>query len=280
MKWIQILVIACLASCASSQDLDQLQKTVDLCHRVLMEGEQELVGTYFEIEEFHAAMLWEVKDKELDPYPDLILLKDTMMQLKDVVITQRGDSYQENVAIAKKQISKGSFDKAKQEMLQRSETEIERLAVHNRVFFSFKSDYDSLLQLHGIRRITHALYSDSLLRRLHRWQDSLVVQGSAIAKCKQVLKNSGFGSNSEVYRSNYRYVSEMEALHKKLQAKLTQIENQQSRYDSSRQDEYYYIGPQMVERHDVNSTENDFEEIGLNMELFRDQEELFVNASW
>lgn len=121
--------------------------------------------------------------------------------------------------------------------------------------------YDSLRTAHGIQMISHREYGDSLMDRLMAWQDTLVAQGSTISQCNQALKASGLDSRSDEYRSRYQPISQMQLIHKQFQAKLLQVENQQSRYASARQDEVFYLGPYLVERHDVMASERFFDEL-------------------
>ena len=80
------------------------------------------------------------------------------------------------------------------------------------------------------------------------------------------------------YQRVYKPLSQMEKLHKEFQSQLLLVENQHGRFDRSRPDEYYYMGPHLVRRHDIEKTEDELAKMEDMMERFNTLSALFEAA--
>lgn len=221
----------------------------------LMEPEAQIGGAYVHTNEFHFGLMFECRQPEKAPYPDLERLFSELTDSQSEIITLRGDGCRKIDSVKQ---SRKSTD-LDVELVYRSYRE--RLDHGASEFDELRVEYDSLCTQHEIQMITHFEYGDSLMVRLMAWQDTLVSQGSLISQCNLALKASGFKSRSDEYRSRYQHISQMQLIHKKFQAKLMQVENQQSRYASARPEEVFYLGPYLVERHDVSASEGFFDDL-------------------
>jgi hypothetical protein len=218
----------------------------------LMEPEAQIGGAYVRINEFHFGLMFECRQPEQAPYPSLVRLFSELTDSQSQIITLRGEGC---LKIDSVKQSRKSTD-PDVELIYRSYRE--KLDQGAQEFDDLRVEYDSLCTQHEIQMITHFEYGDSLMVRLMAWQDSLVAQGSLISRCNRGLKASGLESVSDEYRSRYQHISQMQLIHKEFQAKLMQVENQQSRYASARPEEVFYLGPYLVERHDVSASEGFF----------------------
>ncbi|MCB0761417.1 MAG: hypothetical protein KDC12_07850 [Flavobacteriales bacterium] len=267
--WVALVVF--LTACAVQHTREDFTAETDRLHRSLMEGERNLVGDFFTREEFHHEMMFECRDKSQLPYPELDSLMKDMKANHTEVLSNRGSFY------AHADSCKKAFDgqsRAQGQMLWQSietasslaENRLSALAVD---FYRSFDRYSALLEEYGIRRITHEEYGEDLLNRIIQWQDSLMLQGSMIAANLSQLRETGLPKSEGQYKDLYRPISEMQAIHKKFQSKITSAENQQSRYASSRQDEFFYLGPHLVERSDVQMLEGEMTQLLELMQEFR-----------
>lgn len=215
----------------------------------LMRPEAKVVGRYLPIKDFHLALMFECREPGRDPYTALNMLHNTMQSLHNKIITMR----EEGCEMIDSLINVGSLEVESQQaaLYQKMSTRADSFEGHGTL-------YDSLCTAHDIQRVSHQEYGDSLMVRLMAWQDTLMAQGTQIARCNHELKTSGLEKRSEEYLSRYQHISEMQLIHKQFQAQLLQVENQQSRYASARQDEVFFLGPYLAERHDVKSSEGFF----------------------
>ena len=222
----------------------------------LMKPESRMVALFQRIDEFHHGLMFECRQPEQEPYATLEQLHPLIDKLKSQAITLRGqtcmlmDSLKSSGSQSDLERRQEIFDLANQE-----------LNLLMDMHMGYGHVYDSLCTAYEIQMVSHQVYGDSLMVRLIAWQDTLVNQGSQIAKCNRNLRASGLESRSDEYRSRYQHISQMQLIHKEFQAKLMQVENQQSRYASARQDEVFYLGPYLVERHDVQSSEGFFDHL-------------------
>ncbi len=276
--WILFLVLA--SGCSSQEDLQQFSDEITANHLELMRGEQDIEGKYYTKEEFHVELMFECREKEKEPYAELIELKTELDEIHNAVLKNRGAYYA--TADSCKKVMSAASPEGKSALLARESQAFdmasENLSNYNKQFDKANARYDELALQHGIRRITHEEYGDTLLAQIQMWEDSLMTQGSIIGKSLQTLKATGLESNSDAYRALYRPVSEMQALHKKLQAKILSAENQHGRYDSSRQDEWFYVGPYLVVRSDVEMLQADMKGMVTLMILFRQHEATFLQS--
>jgi hypothetical protein len=87
-------------------------------------------------------------------------------------------------------------------------------------------------------------------------QDSLEVQGKLISDAKLDLQNRFPNKQSKEYIEAYASISEMQAIHKKFQGNIVQLENLQNRIEESNGATFYYYGPLIQPRPEVASADH------------------------
>lgn len=265
-----------LSACQSAQVyLDAREKA----NTSLMEQEADLLATYFQTREFHGKLIMECPNPDKEPYPQLTSSLDTMLDKMTLIQERRGSFYTESTFLGERQsrMTKKELNTKLNELAEGEERCQQAFEVDEKAFFEAYAAYDSTRNAHGITYISHADYADSLLTRMMIWEDSLEIQGGRIAKALQLLKQVVPDQKSQEYKNFYRPISEMQFLHKEMQSHLTGAENAMNRYQVAPQDEGYFTGPHLTERHDVDATEELFVQMRQNMNAFRQQESLFMS---
>lgn len=281
MRFASIFALIFLTACSnqtiSKLENEDIEATIKKYNTELMEGEAQLLESFFTREEFHVEMLWECTDKEVEPYEELIFKFDSLRLVKDNIQTSRGEFYVYADSLDKASVNKSKSIKTESlQKIQHDASSRFNYLDHQKVqFFNLENQYQDICDEYGIIRITHGEYADSLLRRMVIWEDSLVEQGRTIGKLLGVLVNSGYKKGSPEYMNRYRFVSEMQLMHKTFQSYLVSISNQHGRYNSARQDDFFYRGPAMAPRADVDFSESEFDKLKMSMQAFRDTEQEF-----
>lgn len=221
----------------------------------LMEGEAELVGEYLRTREFVTQMKWECREPEQHPYPELFSLLDSMRVLHDLALDNRGEFYQQKVHYDSLRISRRHVNATRQSVHAVSEQSFQNLGRINRRFQQVDARFDSICTAEVIYRVTHGQYADSLLRRIMQWQDSLEWQGRQIAQSRLAFRALGFAASDTVGQQIYAPLSSMEKQHKAFINHVGVVEGHHGRFDRSRPDEYFFRGPRLVPRTDVDKIE-------------------------
>ena len=274
------IVAGLTAACTSVLPADQFRVLSDAHHYSLMEGENATIGDYLNRKDFNSGLKWECREQDKAPYPELFGMMDTLTALNNAILGNRGAYYAKREALLEaypSQVQKRRKHAVASEADDYASA-LDSLAGLKANYAHWQSRYDSICSVHGIRRVTHAQYADSLLRRMERWQDSLVVQGRIIGKGRMRMRAADAEVSDPSYQRVYKPLSQMEKLHKQFQSQLLLVENQHGRFDRSRPDEYYYMGPYLVRRHDIEKTEEEIVEMGEMMERFNALKALFDNA--
>lgn len=274
-----------LLAASSCQTRDQVERSVrekaDTCYYRLMQAEVDVIGEYMRKKDFNDGLVFECREPEKEPYPELFENLDSMLVVHNLVLDNRGNFF----VAQDSRLKRTGFYKKADMLLLAKDLEIACQQAHaafaslEERFLRYQNRYDALCAEHGIVRITHGEYADSLLARLVLWEDSLEEQGRMIGKSRSLLKASGLETLSDEYQKIYAPLSQMEKLHKEFQGQLLLVENQHGRYDSARPDEWYYKGPYLVPRHDVDKTEDEIVELGTMMQQFRDLHTDFTTLS-
>lgn len=271
-----ILLALMLSACQSTQVyLDAREEA----NTALMEEEADLLAAYFQTREFQGKLMMECPHPENEPYPQLTRSLDTMLARMTHIQECRGRFYTESTFLGERQrrMTKKQLN-AKLNELAVGEAQCKQaLETDKKAFLEAYAAYDSTRKANNITYISHAEYADSLLGRMMIWEDSLEIQGGRIAKALLLLKQVVPDQKSQQYKSFYQPISEMQFLHKDLQSHLTGAENAMNRYQVAPQDEGYFTGPFLTERHDVDATEELFVKMRQNMKAFRQQESLFMS---
>ena len=269
-------IVLLLASCGRERHLAEMQNRAEADCLSLMVIEADVVSDHKQRMEFHVPMLFECRRKDASPYPELSSLIDTMKTLQSEMISVRGNTCQRTKDLLSDWDRK--YEALYRDSIQKNQRE--GLTQMNELMGTFNSHaalYDALVAKHKIQKITHAGYAEELLERMIIWEDSLEVQGGIIAGSLQELKNLGLDRQDTSYIRKYQPISQMQLLHKNTQQKLTSIQNQQSRYESARQDEFFYLGPNLVERDDYHASQKLFLELERIMKSFKEEEGKFAS---
>ena len=264
-------------------DLTALNTKMDEAHTVLVTEEHWVIEHFFDHQEFHNGLIMEVIDRTQQPYPVLTELLAEMRAEMVLMQQERAVFYNKNAevrdSLMKALNSSSAVPQAAYDQLNARLEEGVRVAqTYDAQFKSLEETYDSLCTVHHITFISHADYADSLLVRIMQWEDSLEAQGSSVAKSMQKLNAQGWERRSDTYLKKYKPISEMQSLHKKLEQAITGANNAHNRYDSSRPTDGYYTGPYVVERHDVDATEEIFPGLDSLMTEFRSYQLLFDSS--
>jgi hypothetical protein len=241
-------VIGVFCSC-QTQSLQEFETDYDTQYRQLMELERPVLKEYFEKEEFNTGLQYHCMEHGEVPYNMLFPMLPSLKLLMDRMQKTRGNFYLQKDSV----LASVSQYKRIPMRVQKDRLEVFDEYAHKAMdirteFLNGCVQYDDGIREHGILRFTNSSYADYLLAQVIEWQDSLVEQGRMIGRDKSFLSSSGWDKKSANYINAYRFVSEMEALHKKFQSKILEMENLQNRYGStSRKDEEFYIGPFLAE---------------------------------
>jgi hypothetical protein len=279
MRWLLPIIIVSFCAC---QPLPSPQELADLktaYYRDLMIPEGVVVGDYLEKREFHGGLMFECREPSAEPYREMVSLMDTLEAYQIEMITIRGRFYAKAEEIEKQALGKGARKATKTMKLAHGKSR-EQQDAHAKRYFVFSSRYDALVTQNDIRCFSHIQYAELLEKRLVMWQDSLMLQGQYIGGHRQQFKTSGMEKTDEDYQKRYTPLSEMEALHKRFQNVLVQVENQQGRYAAARPDEVFYLGPLLVERSDYEASEGQFVKLIAMMAEFRAYHNTFVAFPW
>lgn len=278
-----VAIVLCSAFACGDPDLTALNKEMEDAHTVLVTQEHYVIEHYFDHQEFHNGLVMECTDQSMHPYP--ILAKEIEAMRLEMISMQeeRAVFYNDNLAVKDSLMktlrsSKPVPERIHDRLNERLAIVIETAQTFDHRFKQHEGVYDSLCTHFEITFISHKLYADSLLTRIMSWEDSLEAQGSSVARALQKLKATGLEVRSEQYRENYKPISEMQAMQKKLEQAITGANNAHNRYDSSRPTDGYYTGPYLVERHDVDATEKIFPGLDSLMHVFRSYESDFKSS--
>lgn len=103
--------------------------------------------------------------------------------------------------------------------------------------------YKSVCQRNNIIRRDADEMIEYVGKVLFQWQDSLMTQGRTLGNMKTSLDQTfDLKTQKDLYKVSYHFISEAEAIHKKCQTYLVQIENAQTRFEASNGEAVYYWG--------------------------------------
>jgi hypothetical protein len=96
-----------------------------------------------------------------------------------------------------------------------------------------------------------------------------MLQGRIIADQLQRTLALHPDKKSDGYRNRYKFISEMQAAHKVYGQTLTQLENSQTRFYDANPEEFFYTGPSIGKRREVEATEQVIQKLWVMMSDFR-----------
>lgn len=276
---VWVVVLLCLTACGPKLTKLALQDQSQECYLDLMLEESNTVGTYLTRREFNAGLKWECRAPEKAPYPTLFALVDSMKMCHDDALGNRGRYFttkEELLATfpSKRPQKKEHFIR----LAHICDSAHGECAIIDARLEALEAHYLALCAEHRIERITHGEYGASLWARLEQWSDTMEQQGRWIGGGRSLLKGSGLDPLSDAYQSLYAPLSMLQKMHKEFQAQMLLVENQHGRYASSRQDEFYYKGPYLVRRHDVEKTEEEIRNLDRMHVAFMAQHVVFIQG--
>lgn len=277
MKYSFLSIFLAVTFCVGcSPDMTRFNAEIDKGHERLLNAEHFATESYFGRNDFHAGLILECTNQKAEPYPSLTKHLDAMRLSLNNLQANRAEFYTVSKAkaeaLGKQRFKKNLPEKEYSDLNSSLEAHYLQALEIDSLFKNDLTAYDSLISTHEITFMSHALYADSLISRIIVWEDSFEVQGSAIARVNQALKNSGLEKRSEAYMDAYRPISELQKQHKEFESALTGISNAHTRYEAARPTDGYYQGPYLFPRDDVDATEALFDNLDSLMTAFRLQE--------
>lgn len=282
MRYCIWLALFFLVSCASV-DFSILDSSMKEDHLVLINAEHHVLENYFTLQEFHNDLLTECLQRDSTPYPDLILLLDSMRFTMNDMNASRARFYNQSMEVRNhlastlkrgKNIPQSVFE----EKQSRLEAYRDSAFLYDAKFRVFEDQYRHTIDKYGIRFISHSNFAEYLVNRIISWEDSLGAQNLSVAAAREKLNSKGWDKRTDQYRKAYLPLSDMEMNRKVLLSKLTGLNNAHNRYEVARPEEGFYEGPFIVERHDVIMVEAIFPQLDSVMRVFRADEGRFYSG--
>jgi len=219
-----------------------------------MRMESNVYGDFVKCRRFHLDLMQEIETKNA-PYVEMDSIFHLLHLEADSVIIQRLH-----------------FDSLEFKLVDEL---LERAHYHNVMYSFWKVHYEHLKSIHAIERFSLREFSQRIDEKINLWNDSLEVAGTAMAKAKTHLKNSGLNPQDKMYIKNYQPISLMELGIKQLQASIMQLQNAESRFSEANVEEFYYTGPNIRPRREIVATEGILSEVALHMSDIRTYEQQY-----
>jgi hypothetical protein len=219
-------------------------------------------GWYNQRHAFFQGLKFELIDKSSHPYP---LLDSLFKQVEEEVLILKfvNDTSlalcQTKLKSKKKRISAQFMSKELENLIDSTKKERDRT----------RFEFDSLCKYFEIKKWLLSEYADSLSPIIEDLSDSLMLQGRIIADQLQRTLALHPDKKSDGYRNRYKFISEMQAAHKVYGQTLTQLENSQTRFYDANPEEFFYTGPSIGKRREVEATEQVIQKLWVMMSDFR-----------
>ncbi len=267
-----ILIVMMLAACANRIATKTLKQESDSTRLELMRKEASVTGDFILLRKFHQPLMNETAKPNAIPYQELDLLYSEIKANADSVIVQR-IGYEKSFLFIDS-ISK-AHKKIKEESAIGQQTSLHYVAGplknlmagrYQKRFAEKQIRYYDLVDSAAIKRIGFLEYAENLNTKVVQWQDSLEEIGRMIAVEKLDLKTKFPEQKGDVFFGHYFFISELEALLKAFDGSIMQLQNSQSRFEGSNQEEYFYYGPHIELRREVQVTESILEDLSVEMQ--------------
>jgi hypothetical protein len=231
--------------------------------------------------EFHLGLRGELAAPDSAPYPAMELAFMKMKNYADSSILYYEKSGKE-LALSMQE-AKGVSSKKQKQIFESIIKDINEVRIPEMQRFLDTSNvysvfYKNTCEENSIVRRDQWQMVELIGLQLVKWQDSLEMQGKVIAESKALLKQRFPEQKGEVFFSKYKYVSKLEAAHKLYQQDILQLENTLSRMESANGEEYFYSGPYVRPRMEMNALDQLLGQLALGMQAFREQQGLFISA--
>lgn len=217
-------------------------KAFTQCDSLLVQlkvNETRTVNAFTSIREFHQGLLLEIGEANEIPYSRLDSLFGEMQFTANAAITERMRF--EEAVNTQAQLNCDSLFTVKNDLLK------EMWAQNNLA----SNQYQSMCASFGVMRTNKYQIIDRIYKYIVQMQDSLELQYKIIFDAKAELDVRFNGKKEKEYFEKYAPVSEMEAIFKKMEGNIIQLENLQSRMEDSNGALYYWSGPLIPPRQEV-----------------------------
>lgn len=205
----------------------------------LMQLEKATVEQFTSMREFHLGLREEVGTMEGVPY----------FRLDSLFLALKNHADSAIIARSKFEAEKAKLSKEEKDVLyiltERKMSEFKASAK------SASNYYQSVCAGFKVLRIDKYGLMQKVGKYTHDMQDSLEVQGKLIADAKLDLAKRFPDKQSKEYLAAYSPISEMQAVHKKFEGNIVQLENLYNRIEESNGGLYYYYGPMLQPRQEV-----------------------------
>ncbi len=239
------------------------------------------MGNFTSTREFHLGLRGELAAPDSAPYPALELAFLKMKAIADSSILYYNKSGKElalSMQPAKDASSKKQHLIFESIMADIYNVRIPALQLYLDTSNVYSVFYKNACEENSIVRRDQWQMVELIGLQLVRWQDSLEMQGKIIAESKGLLKQKFPEQKGEVFFSKYKFVSKLEASHKLYQQDILQLENTLSRMESANGEEYFYSGPYIRPRMEINALDQLLGQLALGMQSFREQQGSFIST--
>ncbi|MEZ4798323.1 MAG: hypothetical protein R2809_00815 [Flavobacteriales bacterium] len=220
----------------------------------LLELETQVSGQFLSLRPFHLGLLEETGFAYQYPIDSLSLLFSELKSNADssiVLVHQTNEKNLDLHILILNELLLSSNSK---------NTAYKRLCTQNRIL---RRNADEMIEYVG--------------KLLYQWQDSLMTQGRVLGRMKSELNQTiDIKTQKEAYKTSYHFISEAEAIHKKCQTYLVQVENSQTRFEASNGEAVYYWGVGIQPKPEQASLDQVLGLFLLDMQEFRKLENDFI----
>lgn len=220
----------------------------------LLELETQVSGQFLSLRPFHLGLLEELGYINHYPIDSLSLLFSELKSNADssiILVQQTNEGNLDAHILILNELMASSIAK---------NIAYKRLCAQNRII---RRNSDEMMEYVG--------------KLLFQWQDSLMMQGRVLGRMKMELNQKiDLKTQKEAYKKSYRFISESEAIHKKCQTYLIQLENSQTRFEASNGEAVYYWGIGIQPKPEQASLDQVLGLFLLDMQEFRKLENDFI----
>lgn len=244
-------------------------------YALMMEHEAQIIAPYLSLEVFHLDMMAECTNDTATPYHHL---DSCFVALK--FFAQQVSEYRQHLSAARTPLRERDKGRKRMAYVSAEFQEYRTLehwaesvndSLKNSIVAvtQIKIEYEQLLRKHRIARIGYVAFADTLNDAVLSLTDSLEEQGRVIGKIRTDLRLKFPEQKGDEFWKFYHTVSELELLHKKYRQQLMQLESAQSRFYEANAEEFFYTGPHMPQRMEVQAAFDLVISLGIAMEEFR-----------
>lgn len=255
MKYFTTLIFSVIVVFSMNAQSSRDQKFMDS----LSGYEQRISSFFLEKREFHLDLSGQLPDMNQAPYDSLDFLFWEMKKMADASIITR------------------KFCAESKNILNESEL-LRSLKLKQDSAQNFSNSYNRICARNEIVRLEIWKLVEYTSNQLIQWQDSMDFQGTIIAQSRVVLNSKFSDKKSPEYMQRYKPLSNMEAAHKRYQSIVIQLENSLTRFEGSNTEAFFYKGPLIKTRIELEALEQTIMQLRLEMAAFREIQNQFLAA--